>query len=258
MASTTPATGYGPWFNYVVRRRKPRLRLLCLAGAGSGPSEFARWGEALPETVEVWPVQLPGREQRMREAPWSDLELIVAAVATALDEAVDPSDTPLVCFGHSFGALVMFEWCQRIQADARATVAGLMVCGLAAPGRPGGQPGVAERNDADLLAWIGELGGTPHELLKHSWFTDWLVRDVRTAYQIRGRYDASRTEPLSCSIVAFGGADDFETSDADLDAWAEFTRSRFRRHTLPGGHFFVRDSRDRLLTLVREELEALA
>ena len=50
-----------------------RLRLFCLPYAGGGAAAFARWVNLLPPTVESCRVQLPGRENRWREAPFTQL-----------------------------------------------------------------------------------------------------------------------------------------------------------------------------------------
>ena len=58
-----------PW---VVRTKpRPRLRLFCLPYAGGGAALFRLWADNLPAEIEACPIFLPGRERRMREAPYS-------------------------------------------------------------------------------------------------------------------------------------------------------------------------------------------
>ena len=45
----------------------PRVRLVCIGPAGAGACFFHGWGAALPDWVEVLPVELPGRNTRIRE-----------------------------------------------------------------------------------------------------------------------------------------------------------------------------------------------
>jgi surfactin synthase thioesterase subunit len=64
---------YGPWVLQSPAELRPaaapppRVRLLCLPPAGAGASYFFGWGAALPDWVEVLPVELPGRNSRIRE-----------------------------------------------------------------------------------------------------------------------------------------------------------------------------------------------
>ncbi|HEX4813844.1 MAG TPA: alpha/beta fold hydrolase [Nonomuraea sp.] len=247
-----------PWFNYIARRATPRQRLVCLAGAGSGPSEFATWAAALPEHIEVWPVQLPGREQRLREEPWSDLPGLVAELMLALKATERRTPLPLLLLGHSFGALIMYELACQISLHDPSRLSGLVLSGLSAPDRPARQAAVSSLSDAELLAWIRQLEGTPLELLDNARFTQWLIRDLRASYRIRETYPALPSTILTCPITVFGGSDDFETSEADLDAWSTRTSSRFRRHILPGGHFFLRQERERFLRVLAKELDEMA
>lgn len=256
MTAPRPAVSdHGPWFNYVVTRPSPRMRMICLSGAGTGPSEFIPWSGGLPDDVEIWPVQLPGRERRLREAPWSDLDDIVSALTSALLATEKGVPLPLVLFGHSFGALVMYDLCRRILRGGGMEVAALVVSGLAAPDRPRRRSAVADLDDAGLLDWIRKLDGTPEELLRSRGFTQWLLQDLRAGYRIRHAYEAS-TEPLPHPLIVFGGSDDFEAGEEDLDAWSRFTSSRFRRHTLPGGHFYLREQRAQFLSELAGELRA--
>lgn len=252
------ATGQGPWFNYVVRRDAPSQRLLCLAGAGSGPSEFITWRSALPAHTELWPVQLPGREQRLREQPCPDLPRLVCELSQALKAAEGQAPLPLVLFGHSFGALVMYELARQIATQEPRRLRGLIVSGLAAPDRPTRRAPVAHLDDSELLAWVRRQGGTPQELLNDERFAHWLMRDLRASYRIRDEYPPGPAPALTCPISAFGGRGDFETSEQDLDAWSHRTSARFRRHILPGGHFFLREQRECFLRLLARDLRAMS
>ena len=45
----------------------PRVRVVCLPPAGAGACFFHGWGAVLPQWAEVLPVELPGRNTRIRE-----------------------------------------------------------------------------------------------------------------------------------------------------------------------------------------------
>ena len=49
------------------------LRVFCLPYAGKGASVYRQWWESSDRRVEFVPVQLPGRENRVRERPVQDL-----------------------------------------------------------------------------------------------------------------------------------------------------------------------------------------
>ncbi|MCM2425081.1 thioesterase II family protein [Streptomyces sp. RKAG337] len=246
------------WFNYVVTQPEPRRRLLCLGGAASGPSEFVTWSEALPPDTELWPVQLPGRERRLREKPYTDLTALLTGLTAALERTDAATPLPLILFGHSFGALVMYELARSISARWPHRLQGLIVSGQAAPGRPARHQQISRLDDTDLLHWLRHLGGTPSELLDEAWFANWLLRDVRASYRIGEAYTVTPEPPLTCPVTALGGQDDFEADAEDLAAWERLTTGRFRSHMLPGGHFFLRTQRTPLLRILRQELHELS
>src|SRR5687768_10798540 len=95
-----------PWIAYTRPNPHARLRLFCFPYAGGGASIFRRWSDELPPSVEVCPVQLPGRENRLREPPFTRIDPLVRALAHALRPNLN---RPFALFGHSMGALIGFE-----------------------------------------------------------------------------------------------------------------------------------------------------
>jgi medium-chain acyl-[acyl-carrier-protein] hydrolase len=245
------------WFNYVRRSSRPRLRLICLSGAGAGPSSFISWHAALDDSIEIWPVQLPGREQRIRETPWSSLTEIVSALYDAVIAINADFALPLVLFGHSFGSLVMYELCQRFLSKDSNFVRGLIISAMSAPIPQNCSRPLSKLSDERLLAWVRQIGGTPETLLSNPKFVLWLLRDLRAAQQIREAYQPDCTSVLSCRLSVFGGVDDSEASVGGLHAWSQFTSVQFHCHILPGGHFFLRQESQHFLALLAQELDAV-
>src|SRR2546426_6412646 len=93
-------------------------RLFFFHHAGGGSSLYQHWERALTPLVSVWPVLLPGRERRMREARFESLDSLVPD----LDRHLAPYLTvPHVFFGHSLGALVAYRLdCHRRAGCATA------------------------------------------------------------------------------------------------------------------------------------------
>ena len=60
------------WLAYREVNPRARVRMFCFPYAGGGASAYRGWAAPLPPDVEVCPVQLPGREGRLREAPFEN------------------------------------------------------------------------------------------------------------------------------------------------------------------------------------------
>lgn len=73
---------------------------------------------------------------------------------------------------------------------------------------------------------------------------------LRADFQIGETYIYEPAQPLRCPIVALGGTDDPEVSDAALHAWRTQTTGRFQSHLVEGGHFFLETAGDRVRAIV--------
>src|SRR5438105_324520 len=126
--SKSPATN--PWFACVQPRPRADVRLLCLPYAGGGAALFRTWADALPPTIEICPVQLPGRETRFREPAISRWDPLLGQLAEALAPYLD---RPFAFFGHSMGALLAFELAHRLRTHYGLRPTHLFASGCAAP-----------------------------------------------------------------------------------------------------------------------------
>src|ERR1700723_3234280 len=86
------------WVISPRRNRRSSWRLFCFPYAGGGGFMFRDWCEFLPEFVDVVAVQLPGRENRILEAPFDRISLLVEELYAALQFYFD---MPFMFFGHS-------------------------------------------------------------------------------------------------------------------------------------------------------------
>ena len=64
-------------------------------------------------------------------------------------------------------------------------------------------------------------------------------------------------DALDCPISCFGGVDDPSLGEPDIAPWREQTRAAFSHRMFPGGHFFVQNSREQVLAVVRHGLRSL-
>jgi pimeloyl-ACP methyl ester carboxylesterase len=126
------AFSQNPWICPPGGSPRARLRLFCVPHAGGGASLFRHWQSGLPEDLEVCGIQLPGRENRSRETPLSDLASIVRGLGQALHPIA--LSGPFVLFGHSMGALIAFELVRWLQEHRRIRPVHLIVSGCNALG----------------------------------------------------------------------------------------------------------------------------
>lgn len=249
----------GPYQRWVIvhqARPHARLRLFCFPHAGGGASVFREWYRSLPEEIEVCAVQLPGRENRLRDQPIANMVDLIGQLSDVLEPALD---RPYALFGHSMGALIAFEFARRSQQVQNAPLQ-LFLSGRNAPkiAYPHELENPRHRLSKDAL--IDELRlihGTPTEILDNQELMAALLPTLRADFALVETYAYGKGQPLSCPIHAFGGDDDTFTSRAGLDSWAEETEGAFQADILPGDHFFIASQRPALLRHIARDLARL-
>jgi medium-chain acyl-[acyl-carrier-protein] hydrolase len=239
-----------PWF---VRRRhvrQPDLRLFCFPYAGGSASIFQDWETILPQTVEVWAVQYPGRDKRMAEAPFTDLRDLATAVAAEIQPYID---TQFAFFGHSIGATVGLELTQLLRGGGPEACA-LFVSGTRAPQLGHPDPPIYNLPDKEFREELRKLNGTPEDVLQHDELMELLMPRLRADFAMNDTYNYVPSSPLACPIFAYGGLADPDISKAEVDAWRIHTTGGFSIRMLPGDHFFIHSQRDSLLRVLATDL----
>jgi medium-chain acyl-[acyl-carrier-protein] hydrolase len=222
-----------PW---VVRWTQPvqaRLRLWCLGRAGAGATPFRAWEGLVGTDVELCAVRLPGRENRIREAPLSS----TAAVVEELSPLVaDDAETPFALFGHCFGALVMFELARALRREGLPAPVALFVGEQIAPATAG-PPGDGELTRDELLRRLEELGGTDAKLLRSEEFLALLEPALRADFRLAGTYDYEPGPPLDTPISVLADAEQAQVEA--LLAWRAETTRAFTLRLLRGDDLLV-------------------
>jgi medium-chain acyl-[acyl-carrier-protein] hydrolase len=250
-----PSTGLPErqWLAGFVPKPNARVRLFCFPYAGGAAQEFRSWSEALGEDVEVYPVQLPGRENRLSEPAFDELPRLLEGI---LDAFSARWSDPFVLFGHSMGALVAFELARELRRRVGTTPAHLFLSGRCAPRHRDPARVLHSLPEADFIERLRDLDGTPEEVFANAELREVFFPTLRADFAVCERYRYRAETPLECPITVFGGSRDEEHPPALLEEWQAETSGAFALHMFPGNHFFIRTARQAVLATLGRELVA--
>ncbi|MET8727399.1 alpha/beta fold hydrolase [Streptomyces parvus] len=228
------------------------VRLFCFAHAGGGSTAYRPWRHALAPGIDVRSIVLPGREARVRELPYRRVEQLLHPLCEALEPYLD---RPYAFFGHSLGSVLAYEVARRFSAGPQGGPGLLIVSGRRGPRLPTSRRGFSTLPDAEFLAGLGVLGGTPPEVLGEEQLLRLLLPTLRADFELNESYRTLPGPRLRCPVAAYMGTDDTEVDRPELLAWGEETTGEFGLRVFPGGHFYLKDEGNDVLGAVRQDLE---
>lgn len=249
-----PPAPANPWVAAGARLCPPaRVRLFCLPYAGGGASIYRTWGRALPAQIEVCPVQLPGRESRLREP----LIRHAGQLLDALEAALTPwTSEPYALFGHSMGGFLAHELAGRFVAAGRNPPRVLFVSARPAPSlcREWLSGPVASLSDAELLRDLSRLHAANAAVLANEELSRLFLPILRADFEVCQSYRPAALPPLAVPVVALGGLADPSVDEEALRPWERTTSRSFSLRLLAGDHFFLNAAGGEVCRLVAQHL----
>jgi medium-chain acyl-[acyl-carrier-protein] hydrolase len=247
-----------PWIGFHKSSSAMRLRLICFHCAGYGASLYRPWLDAIPDSIDIVGIQLPGREARIAEDAFESIDAILDAMQPAIAPLLQ---APYAFFGHSMGALLAFALTQRLcigqRLPGQRLPVHLFLSGHQAPRLPPRMPPVHDLSDEDFIEALKRYNGTPPELLASRDAMELFLPMLRADLKACEIYDWPDDTPVSSPITALGGLLDPEVPPEDLDPWAEYTSSCFDVRLFDGDHFYLKQPHLRM-QLIAVLLQVLA
>jgi len=245
---------FNDWITCPAPNPAARLRLFCFPFAGGGASVFRSWARALPPTIEVCPVQLPGRENRLRESPYTDLRPLAEVLAGQIQWYLQK---PFAIYGHSMGALLAFELVRILQRQNAPLPRTLFLAAHRAAHLSPRRSPLYALPDKEFIQALHRFGGLQDEVMKDQELLDVLLPTLRADLTLCDRYSYSPGSPLNCPFQLYVGRDDQEAPPEDMESWREHSAQSSSLCIFSGGHFFLRSDGDALMQAIATELERL-
>lgn len=236
---------------YRIPKSQASSRLFCFPYAGGGASLFRAWQQYLPQSIELCPVQLPGRETRAMEPAFSRIEPLVEMLSQDLKNYFD---LPYAFFGYSMGALIAFDLARKLNGSARMP-SFLFLAARRGPRLPGSSSTKA-LTDSQFIDELRSLGGVTEAVLQSPEIMEMILPTLRADFLLCENYQYSPGKLLDCPILVLGGKEDKNIAHAELAAWSEETSASCSVKLFDGGHFFLHNSHSAIVSYILNELLA--
>jgi len=225
--------------------------LACLPFAGSGAGFYRAWRKLESDRFRVIPLQLPGREERFGDEPFTDAAEAARELAPELVR--EAGDDPVALYGHSLGAVVAFELARELERLDEVRLIHLFPSGSPGPwtGRSARATGLG---DDEFLARVIEFAGYRHEAFDDPEMRELLLPMFRADVAMHESYVPSSTATLRVPVTAMRGVDDALVPADDAAQWAKTTSGPFGTVEIPGGHMYLVDEPERTLAAIEHRI----
>ena len=212
------------------------MRLFCFPYAGGGSAIFRHWSSEFRYPIEIVPALLPAREARIREPGYTQIDKMIEKLAV---EIAPYLDKPFAFFGHSMGAIIGFELARRLRDERGIEPEHLFVSGRRSPRIPRRDLYIHDLPEAEFVAEVEQMNGTPREVLEHKELMALLIPMLRADFAVCYSYVYAPGEPLRCPITVLGGTRDEDAPPDELDDWYKETTGKCNVQMFEGDHFFI-------------------
>lgn len=232
-------------------RPNAHLRIICFPYAGGNSATYMSWHNHLDQNVELAIVQLPGRGIRLSEPPFETMTELVKALFLEIGKL---KYKPFVFYGHSMGARVAYEVTLMLRRFNYQLPIHFIASGSVAPCIERKKDRIYHLPDEEFIKEVGELNGSPAEVLANNEIMQMLLPALRADFKIIETYCNKSQAIIPTKITVLAGNEE-EVDAEDLDAWFKLFSSNTGLHWIPGDHFFIDTNKSDVLSLLNGLLQ---
>ena len=225
------------------------MKLFCFPYAGGASNAFLPWKPLLAPELELDLLELAGRGRRLSDSLYETLDQAVDDLYPTIIQAA--GESPFILFGHSMGALIAYELAVKLKTAGHKGPDHIFFSGLRAPHLHWEEKSIYHLNDAEFTKEILELGGTATDIFQYPQLAKIYMPILRADFKITNTYSYIEHEPLDCDFTVIYGDQEF-APPTDIEAWRTYTTGKCRIIPFPGGHFFINEHREQIITLLNK------
>lgn len=238
------------WIRFENIAADEQVRLFCFPYAGGGASSFLPWKPLLPDYISLFPVQLPGREERYGEQAITDIDALCEELALALHPLFTPKT---VFFGHSMGGLLAFRLALYLAREGMTAPVHLFVSAAPTP-IPPDELRPETVGDEAFLNRVLQSNSIPESVLLDADSLEMVRQTLLLDHALLLSMIDGTKEALDIPISVFAGEKDILVPLDRVRRWKQFTTGVCSMATYPGGHFYLRKWLDEVIGQIDQSL----
>jgi medium-chain acyl-[acyl-carrier-protein] hydrolase len=236
------------WVVSLVGSRAAKHRVICFPNAGGSATAFKLWAKQIPPEIELFAVQLPGRQKRVWESPLRDLQTVVQALVPDILKLSGPNT---IFFGDCTGALIAYETIRAAALRGIPVPRHLLVSCCRAPDLQPRHMQLHALDEDALITQMRQLAFAPEWLLNDERTLKSFLPLLRCDFEMAELYAYQPGPPLRLPITAVAGTEDKITPETDVAAWQRHTTSKFNLVSMAGSHDVARTRISDIMALVQ-------
>ncbi|CAD5901765.1 putative Oleoyl-(acyl-carrier-protein) hydrolase [Carnobacterium maltaromaticum] len=227
------------WCPSGINHETAIARVVLFPYAGASKYVYKNWYSMCGPDIELITINLPGRDERIREKNYDRMDPIANRISEELKQM---RNIPTLFFGQSGGALLAFEVARRLEKQ-KHPVSGIVCLASRAAHDELSEPARYYLNDSEFLNRVDEFGGIPEGLRENRELLNAVLPSLRADEKFAETYKLKSIVELSTPIDVWGGKEDFIPHNT-LKRWFELTKKPGEFILYNGGHFFAQDDED--------------
>lgn len=230
------------------------MRMFCFPHAGGTAQDYKKWIQYLPDGVELYAAQLPGRAERMSEDLCSDFNFLVNNLVTNILPLINVT---YVFVGHSLGGIIAFEVAKAIRKLNYGLPDHLFIIGRTGPNIPEVNP-TYDLADDDFIDYLRLQSGTHEQILGDRDVMKFFLPIIRNDMKLADTYHYwyQKDQPLPCPIHVFWGSEETNMKVDELEDWANETSGSFSIDQFDGHHFFLHEQTKNVVSKIFEYIDS--
>lgn len=240
------------WIKYECTRENPKYRIFCLPYAGGNALYYSKWAEYFNKEIEIYPIQLPGRENRIGECAISDAKVLCKEIITAIKPYLD---IPFAFVGHSMGGILCYELTRQLIKDNIAVPEAIFISGTVPPHILKQSEKIYDMPEKEFLKRLVGYDNINPKMFEFKEFYEYFLPTLRADFKLVETYEIEKKESLPCSITVFGGDNDPFVPLKYLKEWNDYSEKNLKIEVFKGNHFYITNHIKNICTIIRETLE---